>query len=101
MCRCLVEAGARVGAASQAAARRPLHYAALSREPKIVSLLVERGASVDDVDANNYTALTLAAHEGSFEATTMLLALGADANIATKKTLWLPLHLAAKKVIQL
>lgn len=96
VCRRLIQAGARVSAASQVLGRRPLHWAALSGKPQLLSYLIEAGAEVDDVDVANRTALMLAVEHGTLECTTMLLAFGADANIAEKRMGWTPLHQASK-----
>ena len=40
--------------------KRPLHYAATSRDPEYVSALLSRGASVDPLDSHGRTPLTRA-----------------------------------------
>ena len=56
----------------------PLHYAATGPEPKIVRLLLERGAVVDAESPNRTTPLMMAARYGKEESVALLLAAGAD-----------------------
>ena len=56
----------------------PLHYAASGPEPKIVALLLERGAVVDAEAPNRNTPLMMAAGYGKEESVRLLLARGAD-----------------------
>lgn len=56
----------------------PLHYAASGPEPKLVALLVERGARVDSLSPNRTTPLMMAARYGDERAVDVLLAAGAD-----------------------
>jgi len=56
----------------------PLHYAATGPEPKIVQLLLERGATVDAESPNRTTPLMMAARYGKEESVKLLLARGAD-----------------------
>lgn len=56
----------------------PLHYAATGPEPRIVKLLLDRGAVVDAESPNRNTALMMAARYGKEESVTLLLARGAD-----------------------
>ena len=56
-----------------------LHYAATGPEPKIVQLLLERGADIDAASPNGTTPLMMAAQYGSEESVKLLLARGADA----------------------
>ena len=53
---------------------------------KVVTLLLERGADVNKVDENGWTALMHAAEEGHVETVTLLLERGADVNAAVKMT---------------
>ena len=62
---------------------RPLlHIAVDSRNRELVSLLLDRGAEVDAVDNNNFTALSSAVIRGDFEISSLLLSRGADMNAA-------------------
>lgn len=56
----------------------PLHYAATGPEPKIVRLLLERGAVVDAESPNRTTPLMMAARYGKEDSVMLLLAAGAD-----------------------
>ncbi len=56
----------------------PLHYAATGPEPKIVQLLLERGATVDAESPDRTTPLMMAARYGKEESVKLLLARGAD-----------------------
>ena len=57
----------------------PLHYAATGPEPKIVALLLQRGAPIEARSPNGTTALMMAAGYGSEQSVTLLLAQHADA----------------------
>lgn len=57
----------------------PLHYAASGPEPRIVGLLLERGARVDAESPDRTTPLMMAARYGKEESVKLLLARGADA----------------------
>ena len=45
--------------------RRPLHYAAYGNHADVVRLLLARGADVDAIDKDHYTALHAAAAAGA------------------------------------
>lgn len=66
------------GAPLNQAGWSPLHYAATGPEPKIVTLLLERGATVDAESPDRSTPLMLAARYGKEESVKLLLARGAD-----------------------
>ena len=66
------------GAPVNQAGWTPLHYAATGPEPKIVRLLLERGAVVDSESPNRTTPLMMAARYGKEESVMLLLAAGAD-----------------------
>jgi uncharacterized protein len=51
----------------------PLHYAATGPEPKIVELLLQRGAPIEARSPNGTTALMMAARYGKEESVTLLL----------------------------
>lgn len=55
-----------------------LHYAAAGPEPKVVKLLLDRGAVVDAESSDKTTPLMMAARYGPEEGVTLLLAHGAD-----------------------
>jgi ankyrin repeat protein len=56
----------------------PLHYAASGPDPKIVGLLLERGAAVDAESPDRTTPLMMAARYGKEDSVKLLLARGAD-----------------------
>ena len=66
------------GATVNRAGWTPLHYAASGPEPKVLALLLERGAVVDAPSPNRTTALMMAARYGSEDAVRLLRARGAD-----------------------
>jgi uncharacterized protein len=66
------------GAAVNRTGWAPLHYAASGPEPKVVALLLDRGATVDAPSPNRTTALMMAARYGSEDAVRLLRARGAD-----------------------
>jgi len=68
------------GAAINRPGWTPLHYAASGPEPKVVALLLERGAAVDAPSPNRTTALMMAARYGSEDSVRLLRARGADLN---------------------
>ncbi len=59
----------------------PLHYAATGPEPKIVALLLDRGAPVNAASPNRSTPLMLAARYGAEANVDLLLARGADVRL--------------------
>lgn len=73
----LIERGARVHQGGWS----PLHYAAAGPEPKVVALLLDRGAPVDARSPNNTTPLMMAARYGAEPSVDLLLARGADKRV--------------------
>jgi len=65
----------------------PLHYAATGPEPKVLQLLLQRGASIDAASPNRTTPLMMAAQYGSEAAVDMLLARGADPRLGNDQKL--------------
>lgn len=59
----------------------PLHYAASGPEPKVVALLLDRGAALEALSANGTTALMMASGYGAMDSADLLLARGADARV--------------------
>ena len=66
------------GATVNRAGWTPLHYAASGPEPKVLALLLDRGAIVDAPSPNRTTALMMAARYGSEDAIRLLRARGAN-----------------------
>lgn len=66
------------GATVNRAGWTPLHYAASGPEPKVLALLLDRGAIVDAPSPNRTTALMMAARYGSEDAVRLLRARGAN-----------------------
>jgi hypothetical protein len=73
-CERLLARGASINKAGWTA----LHYAAAGPEPKVVKLLLDRGAVVDAESPDKTTPLMMAARYGPEEGVTLLLAHGAD-----------------------
>lgn len=73
------------GAAVNRPGWTPLHYAATGPEPRLVALLLERGALVDAPSPNGSTALMMAARYGSDDSALMLLAKGASTSVRNQK----------------
>jgi uncharacterized protein len=72
--RRLIERGAKVHKEGWS----PLHYAATGPEPKIVALLLDRGAPIDAPAPNRSTPLMMAASYGAEATVDLLLARGAN-----------------------
>jgi ankyrin repeat protein len=66
------------GAAINRTGWTPLHYGASGPEPKVLSLLLERGARLDAPSGNGTTPLMMAAGYGAIDGADLLLARGAD-----------------------
>ena len=56
----------------------PLHYAASGPEPKVVALLLDRGANIEAESPNRSTPLMMAARYGTEDSVKVLLDRGAD-----------------------
>lgn len=59
----------------------PLHYAATGAEPRMVALLLDRGADLEAVSPNRSTPLMMAARYGAEESVQLLLARGASPKV--------------------
>jgi ankyrin repeat protein len=59
----------------------PLHYAASGPEPKVVALLLDRGAAIDAPSPNRTTPLMMAARYGDEASADLLIARGADVKL--------------------
>lgn len=66
------------GAVINRAGWTPLHYAASGPEPKVLALLLERGAQLEALSANGTTPLMMAAGYGAMDGADLLLSRGAD-----------------------
>lgn len=73
--------------------RRPLHYAAYGNHADVVRLLLARGADVDAIDKDHYTALHAASASGAVIVVQQLLEAEADI-MATNEQGNTPIHLA-------
>ena len=81
--RRLVERGAKVHQDGWS----PLHYAATGPEPRIVALLLDRGAPIDAPSPNRSTPLMMAARYGAEASVDLLLARGADKRLRNDRAL--------------
>ena len=81
--RRLVERGAKIHREGWS----PIHYAATGNEPKVVALLLDRGAPVDAVSPNRSTPLMMAARYGAEGNVDLLLARGADRRLRNDRDL--------------
>ena len=81
--RRLIERGAKVHQDGWS----PLHYAATGPEPKIVVLLLDRGAPIDARSPNRSTPLMMAARYGAEANVDLLLARGADKRLRNDRDL--------------
>ena len=66
------------GAAVNRSGWTPLHYAATGPEPKVVALLLGRGAQIEALSPNRTTPLMMASRYGPEDAVNLLLAAGAS-----------------------
>jgi ankyrin repeat protein len=82
-CERLLQRGAKVNQPGWT----PLHYAASGPNPRIVELLLGRGAVLDARSPNGSTPLMMAARYGSEDAVRMLLERGADATLRNERDL--------------
>ena len=73
----------------------PLHWAVRGGHPKLVRLLLEKGAPPDELDGAGETALRLATWRGDRESVALLLSHGADPNVANRRTTT-ALHIASR-----
>lgn len=72
------------GAAVNRTGWSPLHYAASGPEPKVVALLLARGAHIDALSPNGSTPLMMAAGYGAVDGAALLLSRGADARLRNR-----------------
>jgi len=75
------------GAAVNREGWTPLHYAASGPEPKVIGLLLERGARIDALSANGTTPLMMAAGYGVQDGAEVLLRRGADTGLRNARGL--------------
>lgn len=83
MTRLLLERGAKVHQDGWS----PLHYAATGPEPKLVALLLDRGAPIEALSPNKTTPLMMAAGYGAEANVDLLLSRGADKRVRNDKDL--------------
>jgi uncharacterized protein len=65
----------------------PLHYAASGPEPKVVELLLDRGAPIDARSPNGTTPLMMAARYGAIDAADLLARRGANRSLRNDRGL--------------
>lgn len=82
-CERLLQRGAKVNQPGWS----PLHYAASGPNPRIVELLLGRGAALDARSPNGSTPLMMAARYGSEESVRLLLERGADPTLRNERDL--------------
>jgi ankyrin repeat protein len=82
-CEQLLQRGAKVNQPGWS----PLHYAASGPNPRIVELLLGRGAAPDARSPNGSTPLMMAARYGSEDAVRLLLERGADPTLRNERDL--------------
>lgn len=75
------------GAKVQQQGWTPLHYAATGPEPKLVSLLLAKGAQIESLSPNKTTPLMMAARYGDERNVDLLLAKGASRQARNDKDL--------------
>jgi len=81
--RRLIERGAKVHRDGWS----PLHYAATGPEPKIVAMLLDRGAPIDVLSPDRTTPLMMAARYGAEGSVDLLLARGANKRLRNDRDL--------------
>ncbi|GAB4125001.1 MAG: ankyrin repeat domain-containing protein [Rubrivivax sp.] len=81
--RQLLERGARVSREGWT----PLHYAASGPEPRLLELLLDRGAPIDARSPNGTTPLMMAARYGAIDGADLLLRRGADRALRNERGL--------------
>ncbi len=79
----------------QASGKTLLMESVSGNQPQIAAFLLDHGSAVNAIDSDGYTALHRAALQGSKQITKLLLANGADPNVATFKGGGTPLMMAA------
>lgn len=82
-CRRLLALGAKV----ERPGWTPLHYAASGPEPKVVALLLDRGARIDAESPNRSTPLMMAARYGTEDSVELLLDRGASVALRNDRNL--------------
>lgn len=65
--------------------RRPLNFAALGNDTKMIELLLELGADINRPNLSGFTPLHHAAEADAVESIKLLLARGADAKLENKR----------------
>ena len=75
----------------------PLHFAASSKNPETVRMLLDAGAAVDAVNSNRMTPLMFAANFACSQNIRILLKAGANVNTVSNAEKLTALHLAASK----
>lgn len=74
----------------------PLHFAAQNGDEALTRLLLDRSASINEVDAQGRSPTHIACHHGQENVVRVLLSRGADVHLKGKDD-WTALHLAAWK----
>ena len=89
-----IRCGLRLGVDVNRGLETPLHAAAFWGYVDIVSLLIENGASIDQVSLNNDTPLNTACYHGRLDVAKFLLEKGADSTIPDEEG-YLPIYSAS------
>ncbi len=92
----LIDIGADKNATASSGGFTPLHIAASVGNADIVSVLAEKGASLEQLAAHGLTALTAAAQHGHTAVVEVLIGAGANVNHASENGVT-PLHLSSSE----
>ncbi|CAD5123709.1 unnamed protein product [Dimorphilus gyrociliatus] len=97
VCKLLLEHDATVSASCDCESWMPIHFAAYKGLAEVCELLLEAGAGVDSLAADNITPLHLSAFQGQVDILTLFLEKGAAVNKISQKGRWTSLHIVSEK----